>query len=137
MWCFKRCPWETDSVSASQIPHLLWNLKIHYYAHKYLWPVPILIQINPVHTLPSVPSSSMWSGFLIKIFYEFLISPLCAVYSNHLILLDSFTLIMFGEKQKWWSCLLCSFLQYPDISSLLGPNISLAPCSQTCVLPLM
>jgi len=40
--------WEADSL---QIPHLLWNLKIHYHIQESLPLDPILSQKNPVHTL--------------------------------------------------------------------------------------
>ena len=62
--------WETKQFSASQeIPHILWNR-----IHKCPSPVPILSQLDPVHTstfhflkiylniiLPSTPGSSKWS----------------------------------------------------------------------------
>jgi len=70
------CPsWEANTDSDSQeIPSLLWNLKVHYHAHKSSPLVPILCQTNPVHNfsfyfpkihpiiiLPSMPRSSKWS----------------------------------------------------------------------------
>ena len=51
--------------------------------------------------------------------------PISAMYPAHLILLDLFTLILFGEGYRSLSFSLCSFPYSPVISSLLGPKILL------------
>jgi hypothetical protein len=106
------------------------------------------IQSTPFHpiSLGSIQMSShlrlglrhglFLSGFATKILYTFIICTVCAACHNHLILLNLIALIIFGKACKLWSSL-CSLLQPPSTSSLLGPNILLTPCSQTpsiCVL---
>jgi hypothetical protein len=49
--------WEDTQFSASQeIPHILWNMKVHYHVYKCSPPVPFMSQINPVH-IPPHPTS--------------------------------------------------------------------------------
>ena len=66
---------ESNRFAPSQeITRILWNLRVHYFIHNCPSPVPILSQLNLVHTptshflkihlniiLPSTPGSSQWS----------------------------------------------------------------------------
>jgi len=96
---------------------LVCQLMLHY-IHKSPAPVPILSQINPVHTPHSTPRKSIVkspiyaSVFQVISFTEDCPSnpcthlsylPLCSIWPAHLILLDLITQIIFREKYRSWS----------------------------------
>ena len=95
---------EANRFSASQeIPHILWNPKVHYHIHKCPTPALIVSQLDPVHTptshflkihlniiLPSMRllSGLCPSGFPTKTLHTSLLSPISATCPAHLILLE-------------------------------------------------
>ena len=133
---------EANWFTASQeILRLLWNLKVHCHIHKDVPPVPIMSELDLVHTptshflkihlhiiLPSMPGSPKWlfpSGFPTKTPYTALLSPMHTTWHAHLILLDFITHTTLGEDCISLSSSLCSVFHSLVTSFLLGPNILL------------
>ena len=103
------CPYpEPHQPSPCPITHFL-NLLLNIISH--LWAV--------------VPSGLFPSGFLTKILYTPLLSPIHATYPVHFIRLDLITWTVLGEEYRTLSSSLHSFLHSPVTSSLIGSNILL------------
>ena len=138
----EQCPWEANQFSASpEIPLIVWNLKVHYCIHNCLPPVPILIQIDPVHTptshslkihlyiiFPSMPGSFKWFVSL-RFPYQ---NPVYTSSLQHTCympcpsLLNFITRTILSEECRSLSSSLYSFLHSSVTSSLLGPNFLLS-----------
>jgi hypothetical protein len=74
-------------------------------------------------------------AFLAKLCMHFF-SPMHASWLFHLILLDLFTLIIFGEEPKLWSSSLCSFLHFVlPLRSRHYTQHSVFKCPQSMFLP--
>jgi hypothetical protein len=112
--------WKANRFSASQEnPRMLWNPKVQ----KCPPPVPILSQLDPVHTptfnflkihLNIIPylrlgllSGLFPSAFPAKTLYTPRLSPIRVTCSTHLILLDFITRTILGEEYNSWHSSLC------------------------------
>ena len=131
--------WEANRFAASQeIPHILWDPKVHFRIHKCPALVPFLSQLHPVHTptshflkihlniiLPSMSGSPQCSlSFRFPHQNSVYISPLphtrympCALHYSR----------FYHPHNIGWGVqniklLLCSFLHSPVSLSLLGPS---------------
>jgi len=131
--------WEANWFSTSQeIPHILWNPKVHYHVHKCPPPVRILSQLDPIHNPTShflkiqliifLPSSlgSPKLSFSLRFphqnpAYAFPLPHTWYMPSHHS-LIDFITRKILGQEYRSLGSSLCSFLH----SSLLNPNILLS-----------
>jgi hypothetical protein len=144
--------WEANSYSLSkEINRILWNPNVRHHFENS--PPLSLSWIRPIQFTPSnminfniilpsslsIPSVLYPYGFHVKM-NAFLFSLSRATCPAHLNLFHLITHIIFGEVYKLRSSSLCSSLQFPVNSPLLGPSIFLSPHFRTpaaCALPAM
>jgi hypothetical protein len=133
----QRHSWEHNSSPAcKEMSSNLWNPKVHYHFHDSSPMAPILGQINTIYTLPSY-FLKMHINIILSYVYIFQVTSFpqasppkpcmhlsTPLYMPH-VLTDLIAWITFSEGCGSCSSL-CSLLQSPVTTSLLGPNIFLS-----------
>jgi hypothetical protein len=94
--------WEAANCAIIQIPNILWNRNIHYRVHKSPPLVPILSQINPVHTTPSYLSRFRKVCAITKIDFR---KMKCGLSSGH------------WQHLKWWPVMILIIKNASQLSS--------------------
>jgi len=134
--------WTANWFAASQeIPRVSRNPKVHYRTHKrsstvrilgqpkpVLIPTSHLLEIHPNIIHPSTPRSPQWSLYL-RFPHQDPIHPPLLTHTRHMPSPSHssrfYHRTILGEDYKSFSSSLCSLLQSPVTSSLLGQNILL------------
>jgi hypothetical protein len=129
--------WEAKLFSANQaIPHIIWNAKVQYRIHKCPPSVPILSQIDALHSttslflrshlniiFPSTCGSSRWPLSLSPPKpYIHLSSLPHVLHAPHISFFSIWSSDHPSQIYRSLSSSLCIFLHYHVISPLLGPN---------------
>jgi hypothetical protein len=122
--------WEAANCAATQeLPSILWNQKVHHHVHKSPPLVPVLSQIDPVHTIPSYLSKiyfntvhphvswiSLVVSFLLASHQYLICIPLCP--NSCYMLCPSPSPSLYHFNYVWWGVQVMNLLimQFSPIS---------------------